>query len=274
MLVLENVSKTFHPGTPNQRVALDNVSLCLQKGDFVTIVGGNGAGKSTLMNAISGVFLADSGQIVLDDTDITFWPEHKRARFIGRLFQDPMKGTAPNMTIAENLALAYSSATVYNPPTSGIAYGKAAAFARFMAGTCRVGIGKERLALFREKLAQLELGLEDRMKTKLGLLSGGQRQAVTLLMATICTPKLLMLDEHTAALDPATGEKVLRLTKEIIAAEQITTLMITHDIASALDVGNRTIMMTGGKVALDISGQARQDMTVSELTARFYSAVS
>lgn len=248
MLEIKNISKTFHPGTPNQRVALDNVSLALPKGDFVTIVGGNGAGKSTLMNAISGVFLADKGRITLDGQDITFTPEYKRARHIGRLFQDPMKGTAPGMTIAENLALAYKHA-------SGIGF--------------RVGISKHLYTLFREHLALLDLGLEDRLKTKLGLLSGGQRQAVTLLMATICTPKLLMLDEHTAALDPATGEKVLRLTKEIIAKDKITTIMVTHNIASALDLGNRTIMMENGKIVMDISGDERRNMTVEMLTARF-----
>ncbi|MCL2404849.1 MAG: ATP-binding cassette domain-containing protein [Defluviitaleaceae bacterium] len=248
MLRLENISKTFHAGTPNQRVALCDVSLYLPKGDFVTIVGGNGAGKTTLMNAISGVFLADGGSIVLDGQDITFLPEHKRAKHIGRLFQDPMKGTAPNMTIAENLALAYKQAS---------------------GGSMRVGIGKKLLAYFAEQLALLELGLEDRLKTKLGLLSGGQRQAVTLLMATICTPKLLMLDEHTAALDPATGEKVLRLTQEIIQKEKITTIMVTHNIASALELGNRTIMMDNGKVALDLSGDARKSMTVEALMTKF-----
>jgi len=248
MLKLENISKTFHPSTPNERVALSNVSLHLPKGDFVTVIGGNGAGKSTLMNAISGVFLADSGQITLDGQDITFLPEYKRARHIGRLFQDPMKGTAPNMTIAENLALAYKQAT-----GSGF----------------RIGIGKKLQAHFQEQLALLELGLEDRLKTKLGLLSGGQRQAVTLLMATICTPKLLMLDEHTAALDPTTGEKVLRLTKEIIEKEKITTIMVTHNITSALELGNRTIMMDNGKIALDITGEARRDMTVDMIMAKF-----
>jgi len=252
MLRLENISKTFHPGTINERVALDNVSLHLPKGDFVTIVGGNGAGKSTLMNAISGVFLADMGCITLDDMDITFVPEHKRARHIGRLFQDPMKGTAPNMTIAENLTLAYRQA-------SGRGF--------------RIGIGKKLTDTFKEQLAQLELGLENRLKTKLGLLSGGQRQAVTLLMATICTPKLLMLDEHTAALDPATGDKVLKLTQDIINKNKITTIMVTHNITSALELGNRTIMMENGKIALDLSGDARRDMTVETLTAQFRLAV-
>jgi len=248
MLLLENISKTFHPGTPNERIALDNVSLYMPTGDFVTVIGGNGAGKSTIMNLISGVFLADSGRISLDGRDITFTPEHKRARNIGRLFQDPMNGTAPNMTIAENLALAYKQA-------SGIGF--------------RIGIGKKLLTFFQEQLARLELGLEDRLKTKLGLLSGGQRQAVTLLMATICTPKLLMLDEHTAALDPATGEKVLRLTQEIIQKNNITTIMVTHNITSALSLGNRTIMMDKGKIALDLAGDERKNMTVEALTAKF-----
>lgn len=248
MLKFENVSKVFHAGTPNQRVALDDVNLFLPRGDFVTIVGGNGAGKTTLMNAAAGVFLADSGRITLDEQDITFLPEYKRARHIGRLFQDPMKGSAPNMTIAENLTLAYRQA-------EGIRF--------------RVGIGKKLLSLFREKLAQLDLGLEDRMKTKMGLLSGGQRQAVTLLMATICTPKLLMLDEHTAALDPATAEKVLRLTREIIEKDEITTIMVTHDIPSALELGNRTIMLKNGKIVLDISGEERRALTVEKLVAMF-----
>jgi len=248
MLSFENVHKTFNTGTVNERVALSDVSLHLPKGDFVTIVGGNGAGKSSLMNAISGVYFVDSGRITLDGENITFLPEHKRARHIGRLFQDPMKGTAPNMTIAENLALAYMR-------TSGKKF--------------RIGIGKDLLDMFRERLAQLELGLEDRLKTNMGLLSGGQRQAVTLLMATICTPKLLMLDEHTAALDPATGEQVLKMTKAIIEKDNITTIMVTHNISSALELGNRTIMMDEGKVVLDISGEERQNMTVEELTARF-----
>ena len=245
MLEFKGVTKIFNAGTVNQRVGLDGVNLFLPRGDFITLLGSNGAGKSTLMNAISGVFLADNGTITLDGQDITFLPEYKRARHIGRLFQDPMKGSAPNMTIAENLALAY----------------------RYASGErkFRIGIGSELLSIFREKLALLNLGLEDRMKTNMGLLSGGQRQAVTLLMATICTPKLLMLDEHTAALDPATGEKVLKLTEEIIAKENITTIMVTHDIHSALRLGNRTIMMKGGKIALDLKGDARREMTVEEL---------
>ena len=248
MLSIENVSKVFNAGTANERIGLDNVSLHLPKGDFVTIVGGNGAGKTTLMNAISGVFLADSGKIKLDGQDLTFLPEYKRARYIGRLFQDPMRGTAPNMTIAENMTLAYRSANK----------------TRF-----KIGIGKELLSLFRERLALLDLGLENRLKTNMGLLSGGQRQAVTLLMATICTPKLLMLDEHTAALDPVTGEKVLRLTEEIIAQDEITTIMVTHDLPSALRLGKRTIMMENGKITQDLKGQARQEMTAEKLIGFF-----
>ena len=248
MLSIENISKVFNAGTVNERVALNNVSLHLAKGDFVTIVGGNGAGKSTLLNAISGVFLADSGRIMLGEKDITFLPEYKRARYIGRLFQDPMKGTAPNMTIAENLALAYQSATK----------------TKF-----RIGIGKDMLNLFKERLALLDLGLEDRLKTNMGLLSGGQRQAVTLLMATICTPDLLMLDEHTAALDPITAEKVLKLTKEIIEKDKITTIVITHDIHSALELGRRTIMMDNGKIVLDLSGEEREKMTAEKLIDMF-----
>ena len=248
MLEFSNISKTFNPGTPNERVALDDVSVFLAKGEFVTLIGGNGAGKSTFMNAISGVFLADSGRIKLDGADITFLPEHKRARSIGRLFQDPMKGTAPNMTIGENLFLAY---------------GRAARL------PFRIGIGKKMMNDFRERLAALDLGLEDRVNTKMGLLSGGQRQAVTLLMATICTPKLLMLDEHTAALDPGTAEKVLRLTKEIIEKDNITTIMITHHMKDALEMGTRTIMFDGGKVALDVSGKERENLTVEKITNMF-----
>jgi len=248
MLKFENVSKIFNAGTPNQRIALDDVSLTLEQGEFVTLIGGNGAGKSTFMNAISGVFLADSGRITLDGKDITFLPEHKRARSIGRLFQDPMKGTAPNMTIAENLSLAY---------------GRAARL------PFRIGIGKKMLGEFRELLTTLDLGLEDRLNTKMGLLSGGQRQAITLLMATICTPKLLMLDEHTAALDPGTAEKVLRLTKNIIEKDNITTIMITHHMKDALEMGNRTIMFADGKVVLDVKDEARQNLTVEKITQMF-----
>jgi len=248
MLKFENVFKTFNPGTVNQRIALDNVSVTLEKGEFLTLIGSNGAGKSTFMNAISGIFLCDAGRIFLDGQDITFLPEHKRARSIGRLFQDPMKGTAPNMTIAENLSLAYGRAT---------------------RAPFRIGIGRELLSTFREKLAELDLGLEDRLKTKMGLLSGGQRQAVTLLMATLCPPKLLMLDEHTAALDPATAEKVLKLTTEIISRDKITTIMITHNMKSALEMGSRTIMFDNGKIVLDVTGDERAAITGEKLVGMF-----
>jgi len=248
MLKFENVSKTFNPGTVNQRVALDNVSVTLEKGEFLTLIGSNGAGKSTFMNAISGIFLCDAGSIFLDGQDITFLPEHKRARSIGRLFQDPMKGTAPNMTIAENLSLAYGRAT---------------------RAPFRIGIGRELLDVFRQRLAELDLGLEDRLKTKMGLLSGGQRQAVTLLMATLCPPKLLMLDEHTAALDPATAEKVQKLTTEIISRDKITTIMITHNMKSALEMGSRTIMFDNGKIVLDVTGEERAGITDETLVGMF-----
>lgn len=248
MLTLNGVSKTFHSGTVNERKALKNISLHLEPGDFVTIIGSNGAGKSTLFNMISGNFMIDGGSILLDGIDLTFMKEHKRAQYIGRLFQDPLKGTAPSMTIEENLALAYMRTT-----------GRRVGF----------GMSQKEKMFFREKLAQLDLGLEDRMKTKVGLLSGGQRQAVTLMMSTLVTPKLLLLDEHTAALDPATADKVLQITKEIVKAEQITTMMITHNIQSALELGNRTIMMDDGKIILDIKGKERKGMTVQTLLECF-----
>ena len=248
MLTIKNLKKTFNPGTINQKIAMDDVNLHLEKGDFVTIIGSNGAGKSTLFNLISGCFLSDEGQILLDGTDITFMKEHKRAKVIGRLFQDPLKGTAPSMTIEENLALCYMRSS--NKALS-------------------IGVSKKEKALFKERLAQLDLGLEDRMKTKMGLLSGGQRQAVTLLMSTLVAPKLLLLDEHTAALDPATADKVLRITKEIVEENKITTMMITHNMQSSLDLGNRTIMMDAGKVIFDIKGEQRSQMTVPELLELF-----
>ena len=233
MLTLQNISKTFNPGTVNAKTALSGVNLHLEKGDFVTILGSNGAGKSTLFGAIAGSFPIDSGKILIDGADVTALPDYKRSKFIGRLFQDPLKGTAPNMTIQENLALAY----------------------------LRASDRRE----FRERLAQLGLGLEDRMEQPVGLLSGGQRQALTLLMATLVTPKLLLLDEHTAALDPATAEKVLRLTERIVAEDHITCLMITHNIPSALNLGNRTIMMREGKIALELEPERRKTITTTEL---------
>lgn len=248
MLKVNHITKYFHKGTVNERRALEDVSLHLQPGDFITIIGSNGAGKSTLLGAVSGSFLVDSGSIELDGETITFVPEFRRAQHIGRLFQDPLKGTAPNMTIEENLALAYLRST-----------GRRIAF----------GITREDRELFRTRLAQLGLGLEDRMKTKVGLLSGGQRQALTLLMATLVTPKLLLLDEHTAALDPATAEKVLGITRKIVAEQGITCMMVTHNITSALELGNRTIMMNEGRIILDLTGERRQNMTVPELLELF-----
>lgn len=248
MLKIINATKIFNKGTVNERVALNDVSLNLDKGDFVTIIGGNGAGKSTLLNIISGNYLIDKGRILLDNEDITFKPEYKRAYNIGRLFQDPLKGTAPNMTVEENLVLA-------------LGRGKKRGL--------RFGISNKERELFKERLAELNLGLEDRLKSKVGLLSGGQRQAITLIMATLNTPKLLMLDEHTAALDPSTAEKVLSLTKKIVAKDNITTLMITHNIQSALECGNRTIMLEQGKIILDIKGEERDKLTVSKVLELF-----
>ena len=249
MLNLENISLTFNPGTVNEKKALENLSLHLNEGDFVTILGSNGAGKSTLFNTIAGTYLPDTGRITLDGKDITKQPDYKRSKDIGRLFQDPLKGTAPNMTIEENLALAYLRASKHTVPLSRIS--------------------KSERELFRDKLALLKMGLEDRMKQPVGLLSGGQRQALTLLMATLVTPKLLLLDEHTAALDPATAEVVLGLTKQIVAENGLTCLMITHNLQSALDLGNRTIMMAGGKILLDIAGQEREGLTPDDLLAKF-----
>ena len=245
MLTLQNISKTFNPGTVNAKTALSGVNLHLEKGDFVTILGSNGAGKSTLFGAIAGSFPIDSGKILIDGADMTALPDYKRSKFIGRLFQDPLKGTAPNMTIQENLALAYLRASDRRSP-----------FSMITASDRRE---------FRERLAQLELGLEDRMEQPVGLLSGGQRQALTLLMATLVTPKLLLLDEHTAALDPATAEKVLRLTERIVAEDHITCLMITHNIPSALSLGNRTIMMRDGNIALELEPERRKTITTTEL---------
>lgn len=243
MLELQGIRKTFYPGTPNEKKALNGVDLHLNVGDFVTIVGSNGAGKSTLFNAISGVFSVDEGMIRLDSKNITNMKEYKRAYDIGRLFQDTMKGTAPNMTIEENLALAYSR----------------------KAGKSFFAVNRQDREYFTELLRQLDLGLESRMKAKVGQLSGGQRQAVSLLMSTISQPKLLLLDEHTAALDPATAQKVLDITTRIVSEGRITTMMITHDMQAALTLGNRTIMMDDGKIIFDISGEERAKMTVEDL---------
>ena len=245
MLKISHISKTFNPGTINEKKALTDLSLHLAPGDFVTIIGANGAGKSTLFNAIAGSFFTDSGSITLDGEDITFLPEYKRARRIGRLFQDPMSGSAPGMTIEENLALAA---------------GHGGWFAH---------VGSADRELFREKLSQLGMGLEDRLRQPVGLLSGGQRQALTLMMVTIVPPKLLLLDEHTAALDPGTAEKVLELTKNIVADNKLTCLMITHNMQSALELGNRTLMMDSGRIILDVGNEERHGLTVDDLLERF-----
>lgn len=247
MLQIRNVYKTFEAGTANEKQVLKGLSLHLAPGDFATIIGSNGAGKSTLFNAIAGTFLTDEGQILIDGENMTFKPETYRAKVIGRIFQDPMKGTAPSMTIEQNLAIAYGSVK------KGL----------------RSAITKKDREIFRDSLARLDMGLEDRMKTKMGLLSGGQRQAITLLMAVIVTPKILLLDEHTAALDPLTAEKVFAITKEVVAEKQITTLMITHNIASALDMGNRTIMMDDGDIVLDLQGEERSKLDVNGLLQKY-----
>ncbi len=248
MLKAENISKTFGKGSVNERLALDSISLSMDEGEFVTVIGGNGAGKSTLLNCIAGVFETDSGRIMIDSMDVTFSPEYKRSRYIGRVFQDPMRGTAHDMTIAENLAIAFSR---------GKAMGLGA------------GIRKSDLKYFREHLSLLEMGLEDRMEQKAGLLSGGQRQALTLLMATIVRPKLLLLDEHTAALDPAIARKVLELTRDFVTGQKLCTIMITHNMKAALEYGTRTVMMHEGSIILDISGKEREEMTVDRLIDLF-----
>ena len=249
MLKLEHISKTFHPGTVHEKRALQDLSLHLAPGDFVTIVGSNGAGKSTLFNAIAGTFLPDSGTITLAGADITDLPDYKRSKDIGRMFQDPLKGTAPNMTIEENLALAYLRASHAKSPFSRVS--------------------KADREEFREALSRLGLGLEDRMRQPVGLLSGGQRQALTLLMATLVTPKLLLLDEHTAALDPKTADKVLQLTEEIVARDKLTTLMVTHNMKNAIQYGNRLIMMDAGRVVVDIKGEEKKNLTVRDLLEKF-----
>lgn len=245
MLKIEKISKTFNPGTIHEKAALQGLSLHLLPGDFVTIIGSNGAGKSTLLNAISGSFFPDSGSIYLDGRNITFLPEYQRSHQIGRLFQDPMRGSAPHMTIEENLSLAAAS------------------------GGWLSHVTRAEKAAFREKLAQLDMGLEDRMKQPVGLLSGGQRQALTLVMATFKPPKLLLLDEHTAALDPKTAAKVLNATDRIVSKDHLTTLMITHNMRDAIAHGNRLIMMHDGRIILDIRGDEKQKLTVEDLMHEF-----
>ena len=251
MLDIKHISKTFNPGTITEKLALHDVSLHLDAGDFVTVIGGNGAGKSTLMNSIAGTYPVDEGTIEIAGTDITKWPEHKRAKFIGRVFQDPMMGTAAGMMIEENLAIAAR---------------------RGRRPTLRWSSSSKDREYFRELLAGLKLGLEDRLESKVGLLSGGQRQALTLLMATMAKPKLLLLDEHTAALDPKTAEKVLGLTESIVREQQLTTLMITHNMRDALRLGNRLIMMYNGHILFDVSGEEKAHLTVKDLLAMFEKA--
>lgn len=248
MLKIEAVNKVFNKNTPDEHKALDNISLDVTEGEFITIIGGNGAGKSTLFNVITGTTLCDSGNIVLGGDNITYMPEHRRAAFIGRIFQDPMKGTAPNLTVGENLIIAYMRSI--NKNIMGVP-------------------SKKEKTYIREHLAALNLGLEDRINTKIGLLSGGQRQAITLVMATLVKPRLLLLDEHTAALDPLSAKSVLELTNKIVAENNITTLMITHNITSALNLGTRTIMMDSGTVAVDIKGDERKELSVQDVLQKF-----
>ncbi len=251
MLKITGLCKTFHPGTVNEKTALSGIDLTLHDGDFVTVIGGNGAGKSTLLNAIAGVWRPDAGSIVIDGMDVTAMPEYKRAKFLGRVFQDPMMGTAPDMEIAENLAIAARRGT-----RRGF----------------RWGVPKQERAAYRRLLADLELGLEDRISSKVGLLSGGQRQAVTLLMATLQKPKLLLLDEHTAALDPKTAAKVLELTDRMVQENRLTTLMITHNMKDAIAHGNRLIMMHEGRILVDVSGEEKKKLTVEQLLELFSKA--
>ena len=248
MLELKNISKTFNAGTVNEKAALNGLSLRLEEGDFVTVIGGNGAGKSTMLNAVAGTFPVDGGQILIDGTDVTRLPEHKRAKYIGRVFQDPMTGTAATMQIEENLALAAR---------------------RGKSRTLRPGITKKEREEYVERLKILDLGLETRMTTKVGLLSGGQRQALTLLMATLIKPKLLLLVEDTAALDPKTAAKVLDATERIVTRDHLTTLMITHNMKDAITHGNRLIMMKDGQIIFDISGEEKKKLTVEDLLDKF-----
>ena len=248
MLRIESITKIFGRGTVNEKVALDNITLTVKEGDFITIIGSNGAGKSTLMNCISGVCMVDTGKIFLNDADITRSPEYKRSKLIGRVFQDPLKGTAFDMTIEENLAIAYSK-----NKTLGL----------------QRGLNKRDREIFKEKLSALGMGLENRMKQKSKLLSGGQRQALTLFMAVISNPKLLLLDEHTAALDPGAAMKVLSLTDEFSKTPGMCTMMITHNMKAALEHGNRTILMKDGKIVMDISGEERRQTTVEKLISKF-----
>lgn len=251
MLKITNLRKTFNAGTVNEKVALDGLNLTLNDGDFVTVIGGNGAGKSTMLNAVAGVWKPDYGTVEIDGVNVTNMPEHKRAAFLGRVFQDPMKGTAPDMEIAENLSIASR---------------------RGVRRKLVRGVRKRDREEYKELLATLELGLEDRLSCKVGLLSGGQRQAVTLLMATLRRPKLLLLDEHTAALDPKTAAKVLEITNKLVTENNLTTLMITHNMHDAIAYGNRLIMMHEGHIVVDVSGEEKKQLTVSQLLSLFEQA--
>ena len=251
MLELKNIYKTFNPGTINEKVALNGLNLTLNEGDFVTVIGGNGAGKSTMLNAVAGTWMVDEGQIIIDDKDVTKLPEYKRAAFLGRVFQDPMNGTAATMGIEENLALALRRGTLR---------------------TLKPGINNSERKLYRDLLLRLGLGLEDRLTSKVGLLSGGQRQALTLLMSTLKRPKLLLLDEHTAALDPKTARKVLELTEEMVNEQHLTALMVTHNMKDAIQIGNRLIMMNSGHIIYDVEGEEKKKLTVEDLLAKFSEA--
>ena len=248
MLEIQNVSKTFNAGTVNEKTALNGLNLKLNEGDFVTVIGGNGAGKSTMLNAVAGVWPVDCGKIIIDGVDVTRLGEHQRAAYIGRVFQDPMTGTAADMQIAENLAIAAR---------------------RGKGRTLRSGVSKKEKVQYAEMLKELDLGLDTRLTSKVGLLSGGQRQAVTLLMATLKKPKVLLLDEHTAALDPKTAKKVLDLTEKIVARDHLTTIMITHNMKDAIAIGNRLIMMNEGKIIYDVSGEEKKKLTVEDLLHKF-----
>ncbi len=248
MLKLEGINKIFNEATPDEKIALDNINLDLKAGDFVTVIGSNGAGKSTMMNMISGALKPDLGQIKIDGKDVTRLPEHKRSRYIGRVFQDPMAGTAPTMTIEENLAIAYS---------------------RHQKRTLRIGVDKKRREFFKESLETLNLNLENRLNAKVGLLSGGERQALSLLMATFTKPKILLLDEHTAALDPSRAELITNLTKQLVKKDQLTTLMVTHNMQQAIDLGNRLIMMDKGQIILEVEPTAKKDLKIDDLMLEF-----
>lgn len=250
LLKLDGINKIFNEGTPDEKVALGNINLHLAPGDFVTIIGSNGAGKSTMMNMISGALTPDFGSVTIDNTDVTRFPEYKRSQFIGRVFQDPMAGTAPSMTIEENLAIAYS---------------------RNQKRGLRIGVDKKRRTFFVQSLERLGLGLENRLNAKVGLLSGGERQALSLLMATFTKPSILLLDEHTAALDPSRAELITNLTKQLVEEDQLTTLMVTHNMQQALDLGNRLIMMDKGQIILEVGEDRKPDLTIPDLMAEFES---